>query len=215
MSPNLESCKTAKCGAGRKCIQRNEKPKCVCAPNCKASKGQQNVHKSNSKRTLRFVGKKDRNENVKVISGMLKKRKTNSQRTHLTDTNEDVDFVEPTNSSSKFDKSQRIILSDSKLLNKIHGDRKTRINFNRNFKNEFINGNYGSVNDSNRSKDQKLNRHGTHWPSMIRTGSYGYDSPFPPNQFAVKFVMYIITYISQANHIFRITPTGSRAWTLF
>lgn len=122
---------------------------------------------------------------MKIIEGMTQKRKRNSKRLHVINANKDIDFVNSTNTKLKFGKSERIILSDSKVSNKIHGDSKKRTNFSKSFKNEFIRGNYSSV--SNRHKNQKNYQQQTHWPSMIRTGSYGYDQPFPPNQFSVKF----------------------------
>lgn len=187
MFSKLESCKTAKCGAGKKCIQRNQQPKCVCAPNCKASKGQRNVH--NSKRTSRYSEKKDKIENKKIVEGMMKKRKRNSKRLHVINASNGVDFVNSTNSSSK-GKSEKIVSSDSKLFNKVHGDSKKRTNVNKSRKTEIIKGNYSSVNVSNRHRDKKLYRQEINWPSMIRSGSYGYDVPFPPNHFSVKFFTY-------------------------
>lgn len=183
------SCKTAKCGAGKKCIQRNDQPKCVCAPNCKAIKGHGNTH--NAKRTLRFIQKKDKNENMKVVEGLMNKRKRHSKRLHVIDANKDVDFVSSTNNSSKFGKSERVISSDSKVFNKIHGDNKKRTELNKSIKNEPVKGNYSSVmNESHRHRSKINFKQQSKWPSMIRSGSYGYDAPFPQNQFSVKFSMY-------------------------
>lgn len=148
-------------------------------------KGQGNAH--NAKRTLRFIQKKDKTENKKIVEGLLKKRKRNSKRLHVIDANKDVDFVDTTNNSSKFGKSERIILPD-KVFNKIHGDNKKRTYVNKSIKNESVKGNYSSVmNESHRPRGKNMFKQQTNWPSMIRTGSYGYDAPFPSNQFSVKF----------------------------
>lgn len=182
---DLESCKTAKCGAGKKCIQRNDQPKCVCAPNCKALKGQRNT---DTKRTLRFIQKREKIENMKGVEGVMKKRKRNSKRLHVIDANEDVDFVNSANNSSKFGKSEKIILSD-KVFNKIHGDNKKRTTLKENAKNEYVKGNYSSsvMNVGHRHRGKNNFKQQTDWSSMIRTGGYGYDVPFPTHQFSVKF----------------------------
>lgn len=196
----LESCKTAKCGAGKKCVQRNNQPKCVCAPNCKAMKGQGNTH---TKRTLRFIQKKDKTENIKIVEGLMKKRKRKSKRLSVIQANKDVEFLDSTNNSSKFGKSERIILSDSKVFNRIHGDNKKRTNVNKSIKNEYVKENYSSVrNESLRHRGKNIFNQQSNWPSMIRTGSYGYDSPFPSNQFSVKFFINInkTTQLLLASH---------------
>lgn len=137
--------------------------------------------------------KKEKFENTKVVEGLMKKRKRNSKRLHVIDANrDDVDFVLTTNKSSKFGKSERIILSDSNVLNKIDGDNKKRTSLNKSIKNEYVNGaNYSSssvMNERHRhSSNKKHFKQQTNWPSMIRTGGYGYDVPFPSNKFSVKF----------------------------
>lgn len=129
----------------------------------------------------------------------MKKRKRNSKGLQVFDANKDVDFVDATNNSSKFGKSERIILSDSKVFNRINGDNKKRTNSNKSIKNEYVKGNYSSVmNESHRHRGKNIYKSQTNWPSMIRTGSYGYDVPFQSKQFAVKlffniFVSYSIT----------------------
>lgn len=192
MFVSLESCKTAKCGAGKKCIQRNEQPKCVCAPNCKASKGHRNNH--NSKRTMRYIQNENKIEKVRVTEGVdsANKRQRSSQGVHAKHSKKDVDFVDAsTNASSKFGKSERVILSDSKVLNRIHGDNKKRTHLSKSIKNENVKGNHSSM-------MSQSHRHGivngfnpqTNWPTMIRTGSYGYDAPLPSNSFTVRFFKY-------------------------
>ncbi|KAJ6640905.1 putative cytochrome P450 6d5 [Pseudolycoriella hygida] len=169
----LESCKTAKCGDGKKCIQRNDQPKCVCAPNCKAMKRQEN--NSNAKRTSRFIDKEDSIENVKRVGPKVRKKTGNLKRVQVFDANKDVEFVNPTNNSSKNAKSEKVIVTDSKFFNKIHGDNKKRTNFNK----SIAKGNLSSV-----MRDRHIFKEHSKWPSMIRTGSYGYDVPFPPNHFS-------------------------------
>lgn len=125
---------------------------------------------------------------MKVVAGLTNKRKRNSKRLHVIEANKDVDFVNSTNNSAKFGKSEKVILSDSKVFNKIDGDNKKRTESNKSIKNEYVKGNYSSVmNEGHRHRGKNNFKQQSNWPSMIRTGSYGYDAPFPQNQFSVKF----------------------------
>lgn len=138
---------------------------------------------------------------MRIVEGVMKKRKRNSKGLHIINANKYVDFVNATNSKSKFGKSERIILSDSKVLNRIHGDSSKRTNFSKSIKNEFIKGNYSSVmKASNRHKNHQQQ---SNWPSMIRTGSYGYDVPFPPNQFPVKIFFHI--FVERKDYPYHLT----------
>lgn len=177
---NVESCKTAKCGSGKKCVQRNDQPKCICAPNCKASKGQRN--NQNAKQNMRYIQKENELKNKRVVQGVeaMQKRRRNSKGLHVVHANKDVDFVDASaNNSSKFGRSERVILTDSKVFNRIHGDNKKRTKLNKSIKNEYVKGNHTSMMSEGHQQ--------TNWPKMIRTGGYGYDAPFPSNTFAVKF----------------------------
>lgn len=181
----LESCKTAKCDSGKKCIQRNNQPKCVCAPNCKAIKGH------SAKRNLRFIDKANRFQQMRVVDGVMKKRKRNSKRLHVLDVvNKDVDFVDSATNSSKSGKSERVILPDGNVFNRINGDTTKTTRTNKSIKNDYVKGNYSSVmNENRRHGGKNIYKQQSNWPSMIRTGSYGYDVPFPSNQFSVSFTI--------------------------
>lgn len=144
----------------------------------------------------------------------MNKRKRNSKRLHVIDANKDVDFVNSTNNSSKLGRSERIILSDNKVFNKIHGDNKKRTKLKENTKNEYVKGNYSSsvMNVGHRYRGKNIYKQQTDWPSMIRTGGYGYDVPLPTNQFSVKFTNLISfdhTIIVSISH-----STGYWSWSL-
>uniref|UniRef100_A0A1A9WQW1 Kazal-like domain-containing protein n=1 Tax=Glossina brevipalpis TaxID=37001 RepID=A0A1A9WQW1_9MUSC len=51
-APCLESCKNFKCGPNKKCVKRKGRPKCICAPECGASKRKrkQREHTKNAQR---------------------------------------------------------------------------------------------------------------------------------------------------------------------
>ncbi|KAG4071442.1 hypothetical protein HA402_011596 [Bradysia odoriphaga] len=136
--------------------------------------------------------------------GAIKKRRRNLKGLHVIHANKDVDFVDaPTSNSSKFGKSERVILSDSKVFNRIHGDNKKRTNLNKSIKNEYVRGNYSTMmSEGHRHGSRNVFNQQTNWPTMIRTGSYGYDAPFPSNTFAVE----LFTYIFDADHSMYFKP---------
>ncbi len=142
----------------------------------------------NAKRNLRFTHKENNNERKSVVGGQTKSRKRSSQGLHVVNANRDVDFVNSTNNSSKFGKSERLISTNSKVFNGIHSVNKKRTNLNKSIKNEYVKGNGSfAINESHRHRAKHLYKpQQTNWPSMIRTGSYGYDVPLPTNLFSVK-----------------------------
>ncbi|XP_055623892.1 uncharacterized protein LOC129767236 isoform X2 [Toxorhynchites rutilus septentrionalis] len=48
-SPSTDNCDRAKCGPNKRCVMKKGRPKCICAPSCKASKQAKQLPKQNIK----------------------------------------------------------------------------------------------------------------------------------------------------------------------
>ncbi|XP_058837450.1 uncharacterized protein LOC131693555 isoform X2 [Topomyia yanbarensis] len=58
----LDSCETAKCGSSKRCVMKKGRPKCICAPSCKAPKKAKQLPKQNIKVINLSVSQRNRRQ---------------------------------------------------------------------------------------------------------------------------------------------------------